>query len=243
MRTSNDRYGKFIPEYLAYTNAQEGMEYEIGRKVALRRFTNLTGCRVGDIGCGPGTNGPELHHLGAAEVIGIDISHEELDKARQVDPASTYLHYDGVHLAEVLEDRPIDAFLGSFSFCTIPDPDLECMLRDMRRLLVPGGEVVIIEPNFQRALGVHYPGELHYHGRRYGVIQSGDHVRVTLGEGKNAVKLLHDIYRSHNDYRRLLTNAGFTIEVFEEVRPSDACDERWAKLARKYPPFLHIKAH
>ena len=219
------------------------MEVEIGRAPAIRRFSDLAGRTVLDFGCGPGTNGTELFRLGAKQVIGIDISEEELEKAKQVDPMGVYLHYDGIHLADAVRGHQIDSILASFSFCTIPTEYLEVILKDMRELLSEGGELVIIDPNFQRALGVRYPGELHYHARRYGVVQNGDHMRVTLGEGKNAVKLHHDIYRSHADYRRLLTEAGFTIETFEEVRPDDRCKESWAELARKYPPFLLIKAH
>ena len=243
MKNTNDSYGNFISNYTAYTNAEKGMEVEIGRRPAIARFSDLTGKTVLDFGCGPGTNGAELHRLGARQVIGIDISEKELKKAREVDPASTYLHYDGIHLESAVESYSFDAILASFSICAVPHEDLSHILSDMRRLLVDGGELVIIDPNFQRALGVHYLGELHYHGKRYGVVQEGEHMRVTLGEGEEAVKLFHDIYHSHSDYRRLLANAGFTIEVFEEVRPNDACEEGWAKLARKYPPFLLIKAH
>jgi SAM-dependent methyltransferase len=241
MEAIQDSYGNFVTNYTAYTT-ESGMEAVIGRHPALDAFSNLSGCRVLDFGCGPATNAAGLRRRGASQVVGIDVSKKELRKARRLDPSGTYLHYDGINLASALRDYQVDVMLASFSLCTISSEDLEIILKDMRGMLAEGKELVIIDPNFQRSLGVHYPGELHYHGKRYGVVQSGDHLHVTLGEGKKAVELYHDIYRSHDDYRRLLTNAGFTIEVFEEVRPDDQCDEGWAKLARKYPPFLLIKA-
>jgi len=240
MKRSQDSYGIFINNYTAYTT-DSGMEAVIGRHAALKVFGDLCGKTVLDFGCGPATNAESLRKLGVQQIVGIDVNKQELEKARLLDPAGTYLHYDGIHLANAVRDYQFDVIFASFSFCTIED--LRVILADMRGMLAEGGELVIIEPNFQRSVGVHYPGQLHYHGRRYGVIQSGDHMRVTLGEGKDAVKLLHDIYHSHADYQDLFADAGFTIEIFEEVRPDDTCTEEWAELARKHPPFLLMKAH
>lgn len=235
---NNDRYGNFVNNYTAYTNAAQGMELEIGRRPALNCFSNLAGCTVLDFGCGPATNGPDLQAMGAT-VIGIDISFEELEEARRVHPGGTYLHYDGVSLAETV-GREVGAIFASFSLCTISTAVLANILRDMRKLLKAGGELVIVDPNFERSLGIHYPGELHYHAKPG--VQTDDHLHVTLGEGNNAVELYHDIYRSHTDMQRLLAEAGFDIEIFEEVMPNEDCDAGWAELARKYPPFLLIKA-
>lgn len=235
---NNDRYGNFVNNYVAYTNAAQGMEVEIGRRPALKHFSSLAGCTVLDFGCGPGTNGPDLQAMGAT-VIGIDISVEELERARQVHPDGTYLHYDGVNLAATV-GKGVDAIFASFSLCTIPSAVLANILKDMRKLLKAGGELLIIDPNFERSLGIHYPGELHYHAKLE--VQTDDHLHVTLGEGEGAVELFHDIYRSHADMRRLLAEAGFDIQIFEEVMPSEDCDAGWAELARNYPPFLLIKA-
>ena len=98
---------------------------------------------------------------------------------------------------------------------------------------------MIVEPNLERSLGIHYPGELHYHAQPG--VQVNDHVHVTLGEGKNAVELFHDIYRTHDEYKRLLTQAGFIIQRFEEVRPDPECQEGWAELARKHSAFVLCK--
>lgn len=234
-----DTYGAFINNYTAYTT-ESGMEAVIGRYPAIRKFSNLAGKTVLDFGCGPGTNGLELIKHGAARVIGIDISSEELEMARQVDPINTYLHYDGLHLLEALAGREIDAILASFSFCAIPSDSLTLILGEMRELLAVGGELVIIDPNLERSLGVYYLGELHYHAKPD--VKSGDHVHVTLGEGEHAVELFHDIYRTHADYQHMLQEAGFSIQVFEEVQPPDDCQAGWAEVAREYPPFLLIKA-
>jgi SAM-dependent methyltransferase len=237
-----DTYGNFIDNYAAYTT-NSGMEVVIGRHPALGAFGDLTGKTVLDFGCGPGTNGLDLSRQGAQQVIGIDVSSEELERARRVDPTGLYLYYDGLNLADAVSGSVVmvDAILASFSICTIPDTALGSLLGDMRRLLSEGGELLIIEPNFQRSLGIHYPGELHYHEQPG--VQSGDYVHVTLGEGEQAVELFHDIYRTHDDYRRLLAAAGFTVQIFDEMRPPASCEQKWAELAKEYPPFLLITAH
>ena len=43
------------------------------------------GCRVLDFGCGTGTSGPYLlDHLGAREVVGVDVSASSIDMARKL---------------------------------------------------------------------------------------------------------------------------------------------------------------
>lgn len=238
---NNDSYGNFVKNYELYTNAEKGMEQQIGRRPALRQFGDLTGCTVLDFGCGPATNAGDLRLLGASQVVGIDISQEELKVARQIDPLGIYLHYDGIRLANALDGYDIEAILASFSFCAISNAVLQVILQDMRRILPEGGKLVIVDPNFKSSLGINYPGELYYHPKAG--VQSDDHLHVTLGEGENAVELYHDIYRTHVDYRRLLSEEGFTIEHFEEVRPDNSCNEEWAELAQKYPPFIVVTAH
>ena len=126
----------------------------------------------------------------------------------------------------------------SFSFCVIPDREIRYILRDMRAILHKGGKLVIVEPNQEKAHGIRYTS-LHYH-KKEGV-RTGDFVDVTLGSGENAILLTDDIYRRHDDYRRLLEEAGFTIERMEEpLPPKDWGEGR--ELLEKYPPFVLIVA-
>lgn len=228
-----DDYGTFVNNYEAYTETTGGMEYELGRKPGLQALGAISGSTVLNFGCGPATNSRELRAMGAA-VIGIDVSKEELTTARQRDPDGFYIHYDGVHLADALSNRQVDAILASFSVCAISDEVLAPLLRDMRKILGKGGRLVIIEPNLEKALGTRYP-DLHYYPQKD--VKSGDHVRVTLGSGTRAVELYHDIYRRHADYRRLLEEAGFTLLRVEQPRPTGWNLLRWLK-AFRVPPFV-----
>lgn len=240
----SDNYGGFVNKYEIYTESRN-MEYVLGRKIGLNAAMNViserrigeTGWDILDVGSGPGTNGPELQQMGA-RVVGIDKDRNEIERARQLDPGSIYIHYDGLHLADAVEGRQFDAILASFSICTIEDAVLRPILRDMSQLLAPGGKIVMIEPNLEKALGTQYH-DLHYHAQPG--VKSGDHVHVTLGTGKNAVELYHDIYRLHRDYFRLLEEAGFTVTSFKQPRPRGWDLLRWWKAAI-WPPFLIIEA-
>lgn len=236
-----DDYGKFVKNYIAYTDTVGGMEYVLGRKPALQALGPVARDLILDFGCGPAVNGKELQAKGA-DVLGIDISEEELLVARQRDPQSAYLHYDGQYLANAVNAEPrsrgrkLDGIIATFSICTIPDAILRPILRDMRQLLRPGGRLVIAEPNLEQAIGMKYH-DLHYHAQPG--VKSGDHVRVTLGAGESAEDLYHDIFRSHNDYKHLLEEAGFERVRMFTPRPRGLQILTWWK-ALLTPPFLII---
>ncbi len=238
-----DDYGRFIGNYIGYTDQPCGMEYKLGRQPALEALGPKANQLILDFGCGPAVNGPELGGKEyGADVVGIDISEEELAVARQRDPDSIYLHYDGRNLAEAIKaecrGRKLDGIIATFSVCTVPDKNLGPILREMRQILKPGGRLVIAEPNLEQAMGVKYH-DLHYHAQPGA--KSGDHVTVTLGTGETATTLYHDIYRTRADYRRLLLAAGFSHVKMSTPRPRSRNLFAWWRAALT-PPFLIIVA-
>lgn len=138
---------------------------------------------------------------------------------------SAYLHYDDVHLIEALNGRKVHSMLAP-------------LFRQMRQLLSEGGQLVIVEPNFEKALGTKYH-DLHYHAQPG--VKSGDHVDVTLGVGKEAIELHHDIFRTQEDYRCLLKEARFDLVAIIQPRPTGWNMFRWWQAVIK-PPFLIIVA-
>lgn len=230
-------YGKVVDQYLHYTSDSNlnDPELRLGRMPALAALGDLQGKTVLDFGCGPATNSRKLKEAGA-RVIGFDVDPLVINKARSEDPLSDYRVYRGL-LAHELGDV-IHCILMSFSFCVIPDREVRYILRDMRKMLHPGGRLIVVEPNQEKAHGIKYQS-LHYH-RKEGV-QTGDLVNVTLGSGDNAILLTDDIYRRHNDYRELLREAGFEVERLEEPAPNPEWGNEW-EMTRKYPPFFLIVA-
>lgn len=94
-----------------------------------------------DVGCGLGRLTRAIAGR-AREVVGIDISSEMLDRARELNPQLAnvrWVHGDGTSLAGVA-DASIDAIVSHVVFQHIPDPQVTLgYVRDMGRVLRPGG--------------------------------------------------------------------------------------------------------
>jgi ubiquinone/menaquinone biosynthesis C-methylase UbiE len=104
------------------------------------------GERVLDIACGTGT----VAHAAAGQVgpagsvLGVDLSGKMVDVARSRTPASAacrpaFARMDGENLE--IADASFDVVLCALGLMYMPDP--EAALREMRRVLVPGGRVVL----------------------------------------------------------------------------------------------------
>jgi 2-polyprenyl-3-methyl-5-hydroxy-6-metoxy-1,4-benzoquinol methylase len=105
--------------------------------------------RVLDVGCGPGTL---LGLLGEDhESVGVDITHQQIEYARQV-----YGNEQRSFYACALEELPRD--LGPFDAVTaveliehLPAELVEGTLREAIGRLRPGGKIVLTTPNFHSA--------------------------------------------------------------------------------------------
>ena len=145
------------PAYLAY-------QYDDAEKLRVRQETHeryserpngeffdwvvdqlgpRAGQRVADVGCGPGTYQSRIAARGA-RIIGIDYSAGMLRECRAL--ASRHVH--GVALVRAdaqalpLADASCDLLLAASMLFHVPDRELA--LREMRRVLKPGGQVVLV---------------------------------------------------------------------------------------------------
>jgi SAM-dependent methyltransferase len=108
------------------------------------RIANLITGRWLDLGCADGGYVAELLRQGAAEVVGVDTAEERIAKAaaRGLPHTSFQIaegeslpfpdaHFDGVFMNEVFEHVT----------------DEKATLREVARVLAPGGKLVLISPN------------------------------------------------------------------------------------------------
>ncbi len=106
------------------------------------------GAKVLDVGCGVGQVVARLTEAGA-EAYGVDVSEPNIDRARKFSERCQV--YDGKKLpfAEGSFNR-----VGALNVLEhVEEP--EAFIRELSRVLEPGGKIVLSSPNFFRVLGWH----------------------------------------------------------------------------------------
>ena len=100
--------------------------------------------RVLEIGIGSGLNLP-FYSRNVARVIGLEPSPRLLAMARQVERTGngSVEFIEGLAEAIPLQDASVDTVVTTWTLCSIPDA-LRA-LRDMRRVLRPGGHLLFVE--------------------------------------------------------------------------------------------------
>ena len=104
----------------------------------------LKGLRIIDLGCGCGDHCKEYIRMGAAKVVGIDISEKMLEVAKEKnsDPAITYIRMPMEDLDKL--DGEFDLAISSLAIHYVED--YKGVLENIHRLLVPGGEFIFSHP-------------------------------------------------------------------------------------------------
>lgn len=112
-------------------------------KLRRRALEDLTGTVV-EIGFGSGTNVP-YYPAGVERVYAVDpaLVGRKL-AAKRLAKSSVPVDYVGLDGASIpLDDASVDFALSTWTLCTIPDVDRA--LRELRRVLRPGGRLVFLE--------------------------------------------------------------------------------------------------
>ena len=99
------------------------------------------GDRVLDAACGTGDLAIADRKAGATHVTGLDFSERMLERARRKAPELEWVQGDMLELP--FEDGSFDAATVGFGVRNVAD--LELALRELRRVLRPGGRLAILE--------------------------------------------------------------------------------------------------
>ena len=117
-------------------------------RTATIRATVRPGDRVLDACCGTGDLALEARAAGAGGVVGVDFSDGMLERARRKAPDLEWIQGDV--LALPFGDASFDAAVVGFGVRNVED--LEAGLRELRRVLRPGGRLGILEITTPRGL-------------------------------------------------------------------------------------------
>jgi ubiquinone/menaquinone biosynthesis C-methylase UbiE len=107
----------------------------------LDRFAKRVGSgRVCDLGCGPGQIARYLWERGV-NVFGLDLSARMLEEARRLNPEIPFVQ--GSMLALAMGPETLDGITAFYSIIHIPRQQVVTALGEMRRVLKPGGCLLI----------------------------------------------------------------------------------------------------
>lgn len=108
-------------------------------------WAKINGTEVLEVGVGTGKN--MSHYPAVAHITGIDLTPGMLEQARKKARTSGIDSHVDLQLgdAQALDfpDNSFDTGLATFVFCSVPDPVLG--LREMKRVVRPGGKVLLLE--------------------------------------------------------------------------------------------------
>jgi 2-polyprenyl-3-methyl-5-hydroxy-6-metoxy-1,4-benzoquinol methylase len=128
--------------------AGEYLEQTRWTRLRLRALLPLVdprpGDRILDLGCAAGALTHFFSERGAT-VIGIDSEAKAIEKARSLFPDLQFEQADVARLAQA--DHSIDKAVAGDLVEHLDEPTLNAMLRELRRVLVPGGTLSIYTPN------------------------------------------------------------------------------------------------
>lgn len=134
-RTSYDTVAASYAEFMA-----GALDREPYLRAALTLFASEVGGPAVDIGCGPGYFTAYLDSLGV-DATGIDLSPAMIDIARREHPGPRFEVGSMTDLP--LPDASMAGVLASWSLIHIPDDEVPVALGHFRRVLRPGGLLVV----------------------------------------------------------------------------------------------------
>jgi len=193
IRTSYDTVAGSYADFV-----RESLDAEPYLRAVLALFADLVhgagGGPVADVGCGPGHVSAHLQKLGV-EAFGVDLSPAMIDIARRDHPG---LRFEVDSMTDLqLADTSVAALLAFWSLIHIPDDEIPAVLGHFRRVLRPGGPLL---------LGFHV----------------GDESRLkTEGYGGHPMKVY--VHRRQPDQvAGWLRDAGFTVNAQMLIGPDES---------------------
>lgn len=190
-----------------------GTTYEVGFNEVRKILGDLSGKTALDFGAGAGRTAQLLLTLGAKKVIGVDHNKSMVNKARKL--KNKKLEFLLIKKKIPLESNKFDVTLCAHVFVEMKNLDeMENASKEVFRVLKPSGVFVIVANN-PEAVGHEF---VSFGYKKQSDLKSGDKITCTI-KGKDSFKI-DDYFWSEEDYRKVLTKAGFTIDSMSYPKSS-----------------------
>lgn len=139
-RATRARYNRLAPFYDRMEAMNERRAFGKWRQDLWRR---VRGPRILEVGVGTGKNMP--YYPKDAQVTAIDLSPAMLQRAKAKAAREGYAVDLRLMDAQSLDfpDASFDAVVSTFVFCSVPDAMRG--LREVRRVTIPGGQILLLE--------------------------------------------------------------------------------------------------
>ena len=175
----------------------------------LKLCGDVDGLDVLDIGCGEGRFCRMLTKRGA-KVIGIDPTKELIVEAQRLQPDATFHEAKAEKLP--LEDASMDLVVSYLSLLDIPD--YRAAIAEMKRVLKPGGRVVVANHNGFSTASSKYWARDEHNNKLYWTMDNylSERANKTEFAGVSVVNW----HRPLSAYLQAFLGASFTLEHFDE---------------------------
>lgn len=139
-RAARKTYNRISPIYDLMEGLVERSRYKKWREIL---WSKAQGTKILEVGVGTGKN--FLYYPKDVEVTAIDFSEKMLHRAKKkARETAIIVHLEQMDVQNLeFEDNTFDTVVGSFVFCSVPDPMKG--LQEVGRVCKPGGKIVLLE--------------------------------------------------------------------------------------------------
>jgi len=200
-------------------------------------FEHVKGRDAIDFGCGTGRSTRFLQKLGF-DVIGVDISEDMIQKAREIDPEGDYCLINDGDFSQ-LKKNTCDLVLSAFTFDNIPAMEKKVKIfKEIGRLLKSEGRIVnlVSSPEIYVNEWASFSTKDFPENR---FAKSGDRVRIIVTDLEDK-RPVEDIIWTDESYREVFKKAG--LEFIKTHKPLAKENEpyKWINETRIAPWIIYV---
>ena len=211
--TEFDRAGQHYDKIAAqWENAKTipYLEYIVSHSL-FKMAGDVRGKDVLDLGCGEGTDTRRFKSLGAANVLGVDISAKQIQRAEEIErEAPLGCQYQVANVTDLDIDSAYDLVVGSFLLNNAASREhLLSLFRAIARALRPGGRFIGINVNM--AMEPKYNDAMRKYGRWQIMPEDrkeGDTINIYHNNPDGSEMLINNYYLSPDTYASAAAEAG-----------------------------------